>query len=62
MPESFEKTTIDRLARIEEGVKQLLDGKGDHETRIRRLEKFGLLLAGGLMVLGGSLGRVAGVI
>lgn len=60
--ENFEKTTIDRLARIEEGINQLLKGKDDHEARLRRLEVFRWIVVGCLMAIGGGFGRVAGVI
>lgn len=56
MPE--ETTVTDRLARIEVKLDQALTQHGDHETRIRRLERALWTAAGAGVAGGGVVGAI----
>jgi hypothetical protein len=51
---------VERLARLETKLDLHLTKVGDHESRIRRLERALWLAAGAAMVGGGALGTVLG--
>lgn len=57
---THDTTVVERLARIETKVDSLLTRDDDHEVRIRRLERWGLLLAGALGLAGGQVSRLIG--
>lgn len=50
---------IERLAVIETKLDSFLAAQGDHEARLRRLERWRLLSMGAAAVLGGAAGNLA---
>lgn len=50
---------IDRLARMDVKLDQLLSSVGDHEVRLRALEKAKWMIVGAASAGGGAMGAIA---
>jgi hypothetical protein len=50
------------LARMEGKLDTLVTGHADHETRLRRVERFLWLAVGASAVAGGAAGKLAGLL
>lgn len=58
----FEEEVIDRLARLEVTLESAVASRGDHEGRIRKIEKSQWLLFGGAACIAPLLQHIGGFI
>ena len=53
---------LERLVRIETKLDSVVDGRADHESRLRHLEQWMWRAAGAAAVVGGLVGAAAGAV